>query len=451
MKEIYQAQFLLRNLGTPEQANFGRFLVRCCDRAGYPEATIQVVASLLRQDIADPGRLRTREAFLAQGRLKVLSKNGNLRARVLEGKLAERSGDPQLAIELYQSAADDFAKQRSVADMEVVPDADGSESRLYLDELSSPWMELGILHLRRGDRTKALQSYMLGIELDDPMAHLMLGRLDYQLTSGQYTPDWLYNTTKAAASGHFKAAFSLGEYYANTKAPPPPQESTEKAQMRDTFESDSPAPTNSNLASFFTRLHDFFTTGFLKPNIDTDSRTAIGHFAAAVPNPVSRIMLAYEWLKNSSEQSYLPARLELARLHCRKHILPEHNLAAPFFGPGSGEDIAKPISNPLYKPEDGRALLYHIFQAHRVIKEGRREARTKATFRSMVGLWAQYPDVLEDYEPELDNILEEAKIFADTLGIDVYNSRAELVYRHQGFRGHGLLEDNKDATDESEK
>lgn len=429
--QVWQTTFLLRNLGSPQDAKFGRYLVRCCDSAGHEEATIQVVSSLLRQDIAkQEGILNTREGYQAQNRLREIGKKGNMRAVVLEGKLAERKSDPNLAISLYQSAADEFlARHESES-------SDPKENKRYLDELSSPWMELGILHLRQGNRTKALEAYMIGISMDDPMAHNMLGRLDYQFTGGEYTLDWLYNTTKAAATGHFRAAYSLGEYYATTKAPLPPSPQAEtEPKSEESTDSDGTTPKLTS-PSFFARLQHFFTTSFIKPIIETDSRANIAHYAAAVQDPVARVKLAYEWLEIAVKQFYLPAYLHMARLNLRKHVLPEDNLSAPL------DEVTDGKENALYNLEKAQKLLRNVFLGHQIIKNGRRYATKQAEFRSMAGQWAQYADVLQDYESNLDSILDEAKDIADAVGMDVYDGEEQLLYRHQGLREQESVEEN---------
>ncbi|KAF1344514.1 hypothetical protein BDV97DRAFT_402300 [Delphinella strobiligena] len=438
VNQVWEATFLLRNLGSPEDAKFGRYLVRCCDVAGHEEATIQVVSSLLRQDITNrEGILNTREGYMAQDRLREIGKKGNMRAIALEGKLAERKGDPDLAISKYQFAADELlARHESES-------SDSKEDNRYLDELSSPWMELGILHLRQEARMKALEAYMMGISMDDPMAHNMLGRLDYQFTGGEYTLDWLYNTTKAAATGHFRAAYSLGEYYATSKAPPPPspQAETETEPKSEASTDSDDTTTKPTAPTFFARLQHFFSTSFIKPIIETDSRANIAHYAAAVQDPVARVKLAHEWLDVACEQHYLPAHLHMARLHLRKHVFPEDNLSRPL------DEVIDGKENAVYSPEHAQKNLRTVFLAHRMIKDGRKHATTQAEFRAMAGRCADYPDVLQDYESNLDSMLDEAKDIADAVGMDVYDSEKSLLYRHEGLREQESAEEHDEVVE----
>ena len=428
--EVYQSTFVLRNLGAPDQAKFGRFLVRCCDRAGLPEATIQSVASLLRQDIVNPGMLRTSDAKLAQGRLKILCQQGNIRALVLNGKLAERSGDPELAISLYENATNRF--------MDLAGETTSSpENQItkHLDEFSSPWMELGILHLRRGNRKQALAAYMMGIAQDDPMAHHMLARLDYQFTGEKYTLDWLYHTTKAAASGHFRAAFSLGEYYANTKAPPPvdqhiPQAQTESHPAVSPNLSTAPKPQSSFLA----RVQHFLTTALIKPTVETDARTAIADYAAAVQDPVARVRLAREWFRTATEQAYVPAYMNMARLHFRTHVTSENNLAHPVIITGDAQVEAPRggVANPIFDLRAGHDCLLQVFDAHSQITLGRAKTKVETEFRVAAGRWAEYPDVLEDYEHDLGKFVAEAEELANVMRIDIIDPETgTAVYKYK--------------------
>lgn len=379
---------------------------------------------------------------------------------VLDGKLAERKGDPELAISLYEKAAEGFSDPEEVKRMSQAPKTtpdgtpDGIKQKIVLDELSSPWMELGILNLRRGNRTKALEAYMLGIELGDPMAHQMVARLDFQFSRGEYSNEWLYHTTKAAASGHFKAAYSLGEYYANTKAPPPPHEQAPSNTNTETSTTEAPSPFSETLS----RLRTFFTTFFLQEEQSASPEATIAHHAAAVSSPHARIQLASSWFLRSAEQAYLPAALALARLHARRFVLPEHNLTAPL--PQYSKDFKKDdieilraiyrdrksgktpqIPNPLYHPVDAQACLGTIFRTSGIIKAARENARSKLEFRTQAGFFAQYPDVLEDYEHGLDDLLDEAKGLADEIGIDAVDPReGTVLYRHRASGGsHGKI------------
>ncbi|KAL1305524.1 hypothetical protein AAFC00_007135 [Neodothiora populina] len=396
--EIYHATFILRNLGTPAQAKLGRYLIRCCDRAGHAEATIQTVASHLRQDLVNPGVLRYRESLQSQERLRDLCQAGNLRAMVLSGKLAERKGDPDQAITLYQNAVDMYLNA-----------APGERVINILDEFSSPWMELGILHLRRNNRRKAIEAYMVGIDQGDPMAHNMLANLDFTFTGGEYTMDWLYNMTKAAATGHHRAAYNLGEYYANTPAPPAP----------DSFASSSPNPT------LLSRIHHFVTTALFQPSITEDHSADITHYASAISTPLSRYLASLAWLTLSSKLHYLPAHLHLARLHLRTHILDSNNLWTDLSTPSA-------TKNPAYDPSLAHDSLLAVFKAHKVVTQARQQATREAEFRAMVG---PLKDLLEEYEEGLDEMLEEARELADGAGLDVDGGAMwGVLYKHQGER-----------------
>lgn len=391
-------------MASPADARFAHSLILYCDRAGYPEATIQVMASLLRQDMAKPGRLRTRHAMLAHGRLRQLSTGGNLRATVLEGKLAERSNKTELAISLYEQATEGFLEMHKRG--ELPP---------QLDELSSPWMELAILHLRRGDRKKCLEAYMMGISQDDPMAYYMLGVLDRQFTGGEYSSDWLWNVSKAAASGHFKACFDLGEYYADTKAPSPPS---------DCPEAEAKAPIT------WKRVHHFLTTSMIKPTVNLDPEANIDHYAVAMQDPVARVKFGYEWLCTARELTYVPAYLHLARLSLQKHIAPEGTLWAPL-----GTDVEHGISetkNPVYDPSFSHECLLAVFVAHTQITAARDKATTDSQFRALAGKWAKWPHVLEDYERHLDDLLDQAMQMADAVGMDIRHNEWGLL--HEGSR-----------------
>lgn len=430
LDDIYDLSFILRNKGSVRCAKTGRLIVNLCAELGHHEATIQVVASALRQDAIKPGFMRSRPVMMALDRLRTVSKTGNLRAIVMEANVARHAGQVNRAITLYEQALD------------LIREDDGSESQTgdkyskIRDELSSPWIELGFLHHTEGQYVKAMKAYMVGLEQDDPMAYFNLARLDLFMSGNQYTPDWLYNMTKAAASGHYRAAFDLGEYYANTSAEPSEPQKT-----------------------FLEKLSGF--GAFLwKPNLNLDPFANKHHHNAFAHKPELRIKLARQWLMVASKSYYLPANIALAELHLQKFIYPENTLSKPLDPFGHSTDPGA-IVNPLFDPAKAQLMLTEVFTACLQISEAKSVSTTNAEYRYLAKPWSNHAEVLEAVESSetLQELKNQVELIADAAGIDLY-STSELaddiphlgfLRFHKGTRGEGLLEKDLGTEEEDEE
>lgn len=449
LDDIYEATFLLRNFGQAPQARLGRDLLRACDRLGHEEATLQVVSARLRQDIAQPGVLRATEVLRSLDRLRKLSENGNMRAVFLEGKLAARKGNEELAIKLYEQAMDMILVEEEEAKNNPAEKKQKQKwDRRLDDELSSPWIELGFLYMSRKRTTKALEAYMVGLSQDDPMAYYNLSVLDWHMADGAPSLEWLYNVTKAAASGHFKAAYELGRYYADsTPHPPPEDELLELSPSTKTNETEAPTtgetqpPTPKPAPTFLARLKHFLTTSLFKPSVTIDAKSNIAHYASFAQDAPSRILLAKEWLSLALSYNYLPAAIPLAKLHLQPYIWTSHN-STNDINWLSEASLATPgvAKNPLYDVKLAAQTLTAVFGAARTIENARFNAQTSAEFLELAKPWADFGEVLESYEGQVGEVLEEAKEIADAVGVDVMHPDYGLMYKHRGKRGEGVSE-----------
>ncbi|CAD0099145.1 unnamed protein product [Aureobasidium mustum] len=416
LDDIYDLSFTLRNKGSVGCAKTGRQMVNLCAELGHAEAVIQVVASALRQSETNPSIMRSRPVMIALDRLRTVSKTGNLRAIVMEANVARHANQVNRAITLYEQALDLISKD------------DGSQmgdkySKIR-DELSSPWIELGFLHHTRGEYVAAMKAYVVGQEQDDPMAYFNLARLDKFMTGGQYTHDWLYNITKAAASGHFIAAFELGEYYANSAAPSEPQ------------------------TSFLDKLKGFGS--FLwKSNLNLNPKANIHHHDAFANKPELRIKLAHQWLWAASVNYYLPASIALAELHLQQFIYPEGTLTKQLDLFGDSTDPTA-IVNPLFDPRKAQARLTEVLTACQTITEAKRVSTTNAEYLHTARPWSYHAEILEAIEGKetLQDLKEQAEMIADAAGIDLYSTdelpagipRLGILRLHKGTRGEGMCE-----------
>ncbi|KAH0283862.1 hypothetical protein M436DRAFT_83873 [Aureobasidium namibiae CBS 147.97] len=425
LDDVYDSTFILRNKGTVQCAKTGRRLINQCAELGHAEAAIQVVASALRQDAIKPGVLRNPTVMKATERVHEGAKTGNVRALVMEANLARHMGQVGRATAQYQKAVDRIMKDGGVQE--------GDKYSLIKDELSSPWIELGYLRTTQGQMVDAMKAYLAGQESDDPMAFFNLARLDLFM-AGTHSHDWLYNMTKAAASGHYLAAQELGEYYANSAA-------------------NSPKPQESLLVKL-----SGFVEFLRKPYLDLNPKTNIHHHDAFANTPQLRIKLAHEWLSTARHNYYLFANISLAQLYLQKFMYPQGTLKKPLDPYGHSTDSGA-IVNPLFDPAKAQVMLTEVLTACRRIAEAKSVSTTNAEYRHNARPWSHHPEVLEAVESTetLQELEEQAEMIADAAGIDIYSSTAlapeiphlGFIRAHKGTRGEGLAELPKD--DEPER
>jgi TPR repeat protein len=419
LDDVFNLALILRKHGSVDCAKRGRTLVKSCADAGHVEATIQVVASALRQDISAPGVLRSAEVSRALSRLRDFSIKGHVRAVVVEAHVVKQLHNTTQAISLYERALDLLANR----DESNITD----EYEKKADEFSSPWIELAYLYISRSEMVKAVKAYTVGTDKGDPMAHFHLARLDHHM-EGQYTPDWLYNMTKAAASGHYRAAFDLGEYYANTAAPAQP-----------------PNP------SFSTTMQQFGAF-LLKPSLDIDPRANITKHDALADTPRKRIELAYQWLASCRSQYYLPANTLLAQLHLQRYIYPTNTLLRPLSTELDHKEQGA-VLNHRFHPGKAQILLAEVFTGCAVLLEAKAKCKDNRSYMHMTQPWSKHEEVLEalQHNTTLQELQNHAETIAEAAGIDIYSSREMLdgipkfgiLRLHKGThrpRGKGLCE-----------
>ncbi|KAI5254582.1 hypothetical protein E4T42_02303 [Aureobasidium subglaciale] len=417
LDDAYDLSFILRNKGGVSCGKQGRLIVKLCAENGHAEAVVQVVASALRQDATKPGIIRSRDVMMALDRLRDISKTGNVRAIVMEANVARHNGNIGQAIKLYEQALERIVKETG-------PNPKDKYANIK-DEFSSPWIELAYLHVSRGHHVEAMKVYMVGLERDDPMAYFNLARLDYYMAGNQHTTDWLYNMTKAAASGHYKAAHELGEYYANSPCPPAKKE-----------------------VPFLEKLRGF-ATFINQSNLNLNPKVQIHQHEQFANTPEKRIKLAHYWLNIARSNYYLPANITLAELCLQKFIYPKDTLLKPLDPFGHSKD-SEAIENPLFNPKEAQAMLYEVMIATLVIAESKARCESHAQYLYETTPWSKHEEVLEVVESQetLQDLEEQAEMIADAAGIDITSSykllegilRVGFLRPHKGERGQGVLE-----------
>lgn len=402
---------------------------------GHADSVVRVVYDALRQDADKPGVLKTPLARRLEGVLHlIISREAHVQAIGLAGQLAAYRGDVRTAIRHLERATNLAIEEHRLAlqdkkDKETVGgkkpykmnDEEIAAQFAYGGDLSSPWNVLGRLCLQQGRLEDAGKAYLVGMALDDPTSFFYAAQLDYYLAGKQYNQDWVYNMTKAAASGHHQAAYELGVYYLEF-APPvlPGVEKTLWGHVQDVY---------NNLYSF------------LRPQITAPDATDNKFHLATWPRDIKdRLKLGEAWLHIAVEYQYMPARLAVARLALQPYIGLGNNLTRPITRSGQEADPPEGmIKNPYYWPNVAADQLSIILGLRLTVEFAQREP-DRVGFEQRTLAFSPYPEVWETWVEDLDALEEEARQICDVAGIDAMDLDGTLLYRYRGPRGDGLFE-----------
>lgn len=491
---LEDCRFLSRTLLTlrehwPDRAILGKRLLLTCSRAGYEEATISVMGHAVLQHIQKPGALRASEIKHASEHLdRIAASDHNYRANVLKGRVAEVLGDEITAIRMWTSAMASAVEAAAKAEADkrsgIRPEFTGDQF-----ELTTPWIDLFHIHRRRGEARQANWALEIGCQQDDPDAHYLyadyscLRYHDYEQTQPIYTSEWLYHMIKAATSGHNKAAFQLGEFYAQSSwkyiEDEPPDE------VKPTPFDSYPASTVKR-GTWLETVQAFLGSKQLEPT----KRDDIFHIAAFPHDAVDRFRIALDWANVAIRHCYAPASLLRAKIHYLETI--DSPKSSPRTAPKDalelkdsrytyaskadyeagikknpeveddrdGDELIK-IPNPFYNIPLAKHYLREVFyayQAHGLIA-GAKKQYLKDRRLGLVGVvandddiiqekkfadkphhirkWFRFQEVREQYEDNIEDLYKEAKDTCDYFEWDLYDDDGGLVYRAQTASGQG--------------
>lgn len=334
--DLFILCLLLRRSKEEDQA-LGKKLMYTLSAMGNEEATIRIMSHALLGYKHTPQVLKASEILYTRGHLQKLAREGrNYRAMVLEGKVAYALGDETYAIQLW-----DQAISACVAESELEA-AMRRQNRMHelaarlvekqrdLSELSTPWIELTLVHYERYERLykrneigaalaeleKARSAMEIGCEQDDPTSHYHAAAFFSEVDEGgstRYTSTWLYHMSKAGATGHVKAAHALAEFYARSGwkyiEDEPPDHL--KPTPFDSYPASSFAGSGSGLLSTLKQMAG------LAPKRTSSleaARNDIFHTAIFPSTPVDRWNLAFRWLETAMKQMYAPSYLLAAKM-----------------------------------------------------------------------------------------------------------------------------------------
>ncbi|KAF2206860.1 hypothetical protein CERZMDRAFT_88950 [Cercospora zeae-maydis SCOH1-5] len=465
----------------------GKMMLLSMSRAGVDEATIRIMAHAVRQarkrpQVLDSGEIEHAKQHLSQ----IASEKKDFRAMVCEGKVARALGNEERAIEMWtdaMSAAVEAAEEKERNRTDGVVNADGMDSDPL--ELSSPWIELMLLHRDRYEKKgkkelkQCLWAMEVGCKQDDPLSfyHASTFVKTYG-AKGLHTPtaEWLYMVTKAAASNHPLAAYELGEFYAQSGWVPGEGKYLEDEppnHVKPTPFDSFPPPTNNSI------MHAVKLFFGLAERTEIKPEESLFHTAIFPHTARERYQLALEWLNIAVGYCYAPAFLLRARLNLEKTLwayadAPQAaiNMSADRYDYASEEDynagkrIERPEEkeredppNPFYSVNAAISWLRQVFYAYEsqhyslAFKEARVAARRrKRTLTDVdddddideediekdsvlrkqsfaITKWFRHPEVRDMYEHKLEGLYLQAKKICDDHGLDIYDDEGGLIYK----------------------
>ena len=454
-------------------------LMHTLSACGFFEATIQICTHALLGRHVRPGILKESSIVFARGKLREEARRGqNLRALVLEGKIALALGDEDYALENWERALE-LGQQHPERLNEIPP------GMRDLSELSSPWIDLAELRKQRYDwatenhqpgraaheRAECEKAILFGCDHDDPTSHFQAAYFFY---TGVDDSSWLYHMTKAAASGHPMACHHLAMFYAESEWPYIEDEPPDyiKPTPFDRYPSSVAAKHKSTILDFLR----------LRPSNDSISirgREEVFHTAVFPPTLKERRLMARHWFEIALNLMYAPSYLAIARLIMSPRGWSTSNapqsavaMSKDRYTYASKEDYeaGKPLPSkeaqlnepgkevPLSKPTPqditfAKSCVVQLLQAHSALIKRRkkiaaRRGRSTADgddFESVQAFsfseWSNlsaaeqnwlknsYADVRAMWEKEIDELAKEARIFADEQGWDLWDADGGLVHR----------------------
>lgn len=264
-----------------QQAHVAAAILLACSAAGDVQATLQILNAMYYSvngynipqavEIAryfspiDINNCMSTLQKLAEGESGKNGVKGDSNAMTLHGKFLELAGNKQEAKYFYEKALKNYNTRIHR----------GYPHPMGLPWLT-PWMELVNLEksLQEPSSAKIQEALKFGaLKADDPMACYQLA-----LFQQKRTPSWLEYMSKAAASGHSEAMYTLGHFYLSVNEKPA----------------------------------SYINAGFKK------ALNFMLSWKRAAPAD-----LAMEWFKAAALGGHKPAMMDMAELHAKNGAAPE--------------------------------------------------------------------------------------------------------------------------------
>lgn len=430
-------------------------LVESFSHAGWAEATVILMQSVWLNSRHGIHVFRHDWAVAAHRRLRTIVQEGqNFRAMALEAHILNILGKPDAAIGLFERAMEGIL----AANRPFVPHESTADDLV----LSSPWLDLASLYVRRLDRGYAkgdpaqdlLRVLRIGREQDDPNAFFISANQVWA-EHGMPTSEWLYYITKAAASGIPQAANQLAEFYAGQKwkflADEPPD------HLKPTPYDSYPAPLASGRASIWTQLLQ--QLGLSPTHIGLADCPHWAYFRGPLfpSEGKQRYALALLWFQVAFAVKWAPSLLSLALTHLEKNIdtrmsVPRNAIqledsrfsfeSKEAYAEGQGEwetekhkaPKSHTTPNPHYRPRAAKLCLELVFDALSVYKWVVQRERKGPEPANRIR-WDTDRSVFDSWTKNADSLEVNARKVCDDNGWNIYDANEALLYRHTPTRG----------------
>ncbi|OJD31981.1 tetratricopeptide-like helical protein [Diplodia corticola] len=192
----------------------GKTLLLAASANQIDRATLYLLRMADRQDRDGGFRLRmaynSPELAVARRHLQRLVDSRHLEAMVFRAKRMAAEGNTQQAIRILEVATE--SQGAEYQDHEAMHHEYSGHFFKDIEESrsESPWTMLATLYSKQGNFAAAEHAFSLGMEKhDDPRAFQGFAAI----MTDKFSPLWVEYMTKAAASGSWTAAKSLGEFY----------------------------------------------------------------------------------------------------------------------------------------------------------------------------------------------------------------------------------------------
>lgn len=486
MDGVHMAVMLLNDI-KDEYVRLGKQMLYTLARCGSSTAVFWILNNAIVQSKTRPKVLnapelmpmRQRLEYWAAGNLSPFPAHHHFVNLVLQGKILYTLGDQDGAIEMWERSIPG-AVYASEAER---PTGRRSDRDPGVEACFSPWVELTNAYLLKKDWRNARRVAEVGCRQDDPNSHYSMALLENARNEyGDHvaTSAWLYHITKAAASGHVKAAHVLGNWYGSSGwkyiEDEPPDDM--KPTPFDSYPPDADAQSSST--SFWDK---FSRTINSRSSPDKAQQHQLFLTAAFPDTAYGRFVMALQWLEVSMAVFYAPSYLLAARLLLEKTLWPaaeapknaldltdDRYTYASKADYEAGRPIEKRTSqaeqeidelpNPGYDPVRAKDLIREVLYAVQALEYlKRRRAKLKSgraknsdidedyvfmgsqldQWPMAIRKWFRFQEAREMYMDDQRGVLYDdelkldlgvtAKQICDEWGWDIYDEEGGLMYR----------------------
>jgi hypothetical protein len=404
----------------------------------------------------------------------------------MEGRIEHKLGNTDRAIHLLERAVEfedltDWGGRRDEADM-------------YEFDIYMPWQFLAEIYNERyqtsgspADADGIRKHTEYGCKKGDPISHWQAAEFNKVHTSKGYhvpTSKWFYYCSKAAASGHLQAAYSLANFYRDSgwrylEDDPPDYVKPTPFDHKPSEEGSSASRGPFGNVREFLRWLVTKPEGFGKFEKIKEPHEALFYTAVYPSTAAERMRLAIEWLGVAIDFHFAPAYLVKAKIHLEETLWHAANAPATalslsdsrYDGSETSSTEVEEDPNPYYSKDAARESLREVFRACRMGEQKRWADREylKNFSRSNTNrvvhdhyLWVaahrENPEqakffldstVWDQFEKDLEKLEEDAKTLCREHNLDLYETDGLVIY--EGGKEKEKLEAQEEAKRKKEE